>query len=78
MVYQKHNAVCPFGMPTKVPVIIDESIFSLKRGVVFIGGGRIDVKLSLPVKSFAYGLNAHVAPISRLRSPAETSTDQDL
>lgn len=67
----RHNAICPFGMPAKVPVIVDESILALMPAVLFVGGGRVDVKLSLPVGRFVQATGAHVAPVSRPRSAAD-------
>jgi prolyl-tRNA editing enzyme YbaK/EbsC (Cys-tRNA(Pro) deacylase) len=59
----RHNALSPFGMLTpNIPVIICSRC--LENTIIYLGGGEVDEKLSLPVSDFIASTGAIVADIS--------------
>ncbi|KAJ1652384.1 hypothetical protein IWQ61_007270 [Dispira simplex] len=47
-----NNAICPVGLNTNLPMILDQAITQLEPSVFFLGGGHIDWKIALPVAKF--------------------------
>jgi prolyl-tRNA editing enzyme YbaK/EbsC (Cys-tRNA(Pro) deacylase) len=48
----EHNAVTPIGMVTPVPVLLSHHIKKLPEGRLWLGGGEVDVKMSVDVAEF--------------------------
>ncbi|GMH64067.1 hypothetical protein TL16_g03883 [Triparma laevis f. inornata] len=48
----KHNSVSPFGLCSKIPVILDKSIAHLETPFFWMGGGHPDLKLGMSVNDF--------------------------
>lgn len=59
-----HNAVCPFGMTTPIPVILCASCLQLSPPFLWMGGGEVNVKLGIPVSDFIRATDALVADLS--------------
>ena len=66
-----HNAVCPFGIATPIPILICASCLQLSPPFIWMGGGEVDVKLGIPVKDFIRATGSLVADISQPRNDAE-------
>jgi len=47
-----YNAVCPFGMKTRIPIILSKRIVDELNGEIWIGGGEVDLKLAVNLKEF--------------------------
>lgn len=62
-----HNAISPIGMKTAIPIIICRRCLELAQPVIFLGGGKVDVKLSIPVKELIVTLDAIVGDITDVR-----------
>ena len=59
----KHNAISPYGMLTSnIPIIICHRC--LENTTMYLGGGEVNKKLSLPVSDFITSTGAIVADIS--------------
>ena len=61
------NGVCPFGMATDIQIILDKKCLTVSPPVMFMGGGDVDLKLSVPVSDFIRSTNCKVADISEER-----------
>lgn len=48
----EHNAVSPFGMRMKMPIIMSHTIASLDPGIMYLGAGEVDLKVGLRVDEF--------------------------
>eukprot|EP00600_Ochromonadales_sp_CCMP1393_P003346 CAMPEP_0174981516 /NCGR_PEP_ID=MMETSP0004_2-20121128/15938_1 /TAXON_ID=420556 /ORGANISM="Ochromonas sp., Strain CCMP1393" /LENGTH=104 /DNA_ID=CAMNT_0016233279 /DNA_START=288 /DNA_END=602 /DNA_ORIENTATION=+ len=61
-----HNAISPFGLiATDIPIIIcRRCIDEMSPPIIFLGGGKVDVKVALPVGTLVDGLNAIVGDIT--------------
>lgn len=54
-----HNAICPFGMRVKnIPVIICDRCLEVKPPLLYLGGGKVDVKLLIPIADILRSLKA--------------------
>lgn len=70
-----HNAVCPFGLITPIPIIICKSCMLVSPSFLWMGGGEVDIKLGLPTHDFVRGTQAAIADISELRPGVEMETE---
>ena len=59
-----NNAVSPFGMTEKVPIIVTEKIAKLNPPFLFLGCGHVDWKICAPVASLVDNLNATIIDLS--------------
>ena len=48
-----HNAVTPLGMAQPVPVLLSDKIKTLPEGKLWLGGGEVDLKMSVDVAELA-------------------------
>lgn len=62
-----HNAISPVGMTENIPVIICNRCLAVKNGIIFLGGGEVDVKLALPVADLIACTNAITGNITEER-----------
>eukprot|EP00026_Physarum_polycephalum_P016377 Phypoly_transcript_17266.p1 GENE.Phypoly_transcript_17266~~Phypoly_transcript_17266.p1 ORF type:complete len:223 (+),score=16.97 Phypoly_transcript_17266:127-795(+) len=50
----EHNAVCPVGMRTPIPIIISNKILTVDfPKYIWLGGGEVDVKMGINVKELS-------------------------
>ena len=56
------NSVAPFGMKTPMPFVLSEGIAKLDQ--VWLGGGHVDVKLSIDVAEFIAQCDPIIADIA--------------
>lgn len=62
----KHNAISPYGMLTpNIPVIVCRRC--LDHPIIYLGGGEVEVKLSLPISDFITSVNGIVGKVSEPR-----------
>ena len=47
-----YNAITPFLMKTKVPVLLSKSVLELTPQYFWMGGGEVDLKLGMSVEEF--------------------------
>ena len=59
-----NNAVVPFGLVTKMPIILSSNIPLLPEGYFWMGGGHVDCKLRIETAEFIKVLNPFVASMS--------------
>ena len=57
-----HNAVCPFGLISSIPVIICSTC--MESPYLWMGGGEVDLKLGIASSDFVRATGARVACIS--------------
>lgn len=62
-----HNAISPIGLMQAIPVVICRRCLGIKNGIIYLGGGKVDVKLALPVADLIRGTNAIVGDITEER-----------
>jgi len=62
-----HNAVCPFGLLNKIPVVLSTACVSVKPGYIYMGGGAVNVKLGLSTQDFIKATGAIIADVSEPR-----------
>lgn len=62
-----HNAISPIGMKTDMPVIVCRRILEVPNSIIFLGGGKVDVKLALPVADVISATKAFVGDITEDR-----------
>ena len=72
-----HNSVSPFGMKTKIPVIICRRCAELFPPFVMLGGGEVHVKLAVPVDELIRGCGAVVGDISELRCESDQQSPDE-
>ncbi|KAJ1966605.1 hypothetical protein H4R35_006955, partial [Dimargaris xerosporica] len=60
-----HNGVCPIGMATAIPVVMDKAICQLQPPVIYLGAGHPDWKLALPVKAFCRVVQCKVVDLAQ-------------
>ena len=63
----EHNAIAPFGLRQPIPMIICDHCVSCNEPILFLGGGKVDVKLALPTSDLIRATNAIVGHISDAR-----------
>lgn len=71
----KHNAVTPFGMNSFIPVIICENCTKMNPSFIYLGGGKVDIKLAMPIRDFIKSTNAIVGLISNSRTFGSNEED---
>ena len=69
----QHNAVCPFGLMTAMPIILTKSCAS--QPVIWIGGGQVDIKLMVSTSEFTRAICTYVADISEARQLNDVEDD---
>ena len=63
-----HNAISPIGLKEDhIPIIICNRCLSVANGIIFLGGGEVDVKLALPVADLINGACAITGDITEER-----------
>jgi len=62
-----HNAVCPLGMLSYIPVIISKLCVSVYPSYVWLGGGEVDLKLGISIRDLLKSTNAIVGDIADRR-----------
>lgn len=62
-----HNAVCPFGLLNKIPVVLSTACAHVKPGYIFMGGGAVNVKLGMSTQDFIKATGAFIADVSEPR-----------
>ena len=60
----EHGAVTPFAMLTQLPVILSHHVAALQPPVLYLGGGTVDVKLSMSMTDFCAAVRPCVAAIT--------------
>ena len=63
-----HNGVTPFGMLHDVPIVICKNCLDVQPAYLFMGGGKVDVKLGISAADFVRSTNAIVGKVSSLRA----------
>ena len=59
-----HGAVSPYGMLTKIPIILDSRILELNPPSFWLGGGHIDTKLGCHIDEFINHFHPVIAQVS--------------
>ena len=59
-----HNAVSPFGLLTELPIVICKRCLDVRPPYLFMGGGKVDVKLGISIGDFLRSTNAIVGEVS--------------
>eukprot|EP01041_Mallomonas_annulata_P004512 gene4511-8967_t len=59
-----HNAISPYGMIERIPIIVAKSCLTMSVPYLWCGGGHPDVKLGLPLQEFLSSSHALIADIS--------------
>ena len=62
-----HNAVSPFGLLNDLPIVICKRCVDMKNSYLYMGGGKVDVKLGISVSDFLRSTGAIVGTVSTLR-----------
>lgn len=70
-----HNAISPFGMLENIPIVICKNVVDVQPSYIFMGGGKVDLKLGISVADFLRSTNAKVGRVSNLR--ADFVADED-
>lgn len=73
-----HNAVSPFGLLTELPIVICSRCLDVRPPYVFMGGGKVDVKLGISVSDFLRSTNAIVGKVSVRRISLAVGEIDDL
>lgn len=60
----EHNAITPYGMNMDLPVIVDSRLLEVQPGLIFLGGGFVDMKLLVPLPDLIGSLHAKVGLIT--------------
>lgn len=63
----KHNAISPFGLNVIMPIVMCSRILDLKPAVIYLGGGKRDVKVSIPISNLLASVPVIVGEITDLR-----------
>ncbi|KAK2951612.1 putative YbaK/aminoacyl-tRNA synthetase-associated domain [Blattamonas nauphoetae] len=72
-----HGGVTPFGMKTKIPLILDERVTKLKPAIFFVGGGDVATKVSISVQEFIDICHPIVADIANPRQDGYNGLGDD-
>ena len=70
-----HNGVTPFGMLHDVPIVICRNCLDVQPAYLFMGGGKVDIKLGISAADFVRSTDAIVGKLSSLR--ANFASDED-
>lgn len=71
----KHNAVSPFGLVEDIPIVICKNCVEMSTPYLYLGGGKVDVKVGLSVHDFVRSTKPIVGVISRARGTNELEDD---
>mmetsp|Transcript_28939 Transcript_28939/g.39754 ORF Transcript_28939/g.39754 Transcript_28939/m.39754 type:complete len:223 (+) Transcript_28939:21-689(+) len=74
-----HNAICPFGLSTPMPIILCRRCTQVSPSLLVLGGGEIDMKLIIPLSDILRTERVIVGDISDLREidTEKNSFDED-
>ncbi|ELP88008.1 hypothetical protein EIN_419370 [Entamoeba invadens IP1] len=73
----EHNAITPFGMNKKIPVVLADDITRLPQDYCWIGGGEIDVKLGFNVKEFVEKMKPMVTDIYKREGEKDEKDEKE-
>ncbi len=60
-----HNAISPYGMKvSNIPVIVCSRCLEVTPALLYLGGGKVDVKVLVSVNDILRSLNAYVGLIT--------------
>lgn len=60
-----HNAISPYGMLNKnIPVIVCSRCLEVQPSLLYLGGGKVDVKLLISIGELLRSLNAYTGLIT--------------
>lgn len=62
-----HNAVSPFGLLSKIPIVICSQCCQVNPSYIYLGGGDVHVKLGISIEDFKRSTNAIVGRVSEPR-----------
>lgn len=62
-----HNAVSPFGMLCKVPIVICSRCLDVSPSYIYLGGGLVDVKLGIALDEFIRAVDPIIGKVSEAR-----------
>jgi len=62
-----HNAVCPFGLKTAIPVVMSTACTQVKPRYIYMGSGRVDLKLGISLDDFISSTKAIIADVTDMR-----------
>lgn len=60
----KHNAVTPFALRVPLPVVICKRCLTAEPPILYLGGGKTNVKLSIPVADLIAATDAIVGEVT--------------
>ena len=73
-----HNSVSPFGLVSKIPVVLCQRIVTtVNPRYIYLGGGDVDLKLGISIQDFISALNPIIGVISNPRSNEADTAVQD-
>ena len=65
----EHNAIAPFGLLQKIPMVIDSKCVAVSNpSILMLGGGKVDVKLCIPTADLIRATGAIVGSITDART----------
>ena len=70
-----HNSVSPFGLLTQIPIVICSHCIAVKPPYLYMGGGKVDIKLGLSVADFLRSTGAIVGVVSSPRMNIDENLD---
>jgi prolyl-tRNA editing enzyme YbaK/EbsC (Cys-tRNA(Pro) deacylase) len=60
-----HNAVTPFGMTnSSIPVVLCSNCLQMENSYIYLGGGKVNVKVGMPIADFIRATNPIIAAVS--------------
>ena len=62
-----HNAISPIGLKVPIPIVICKRILELSPPIIYLGGGKVDVKLAIPVNELIAATHALVGELTEER-----------
>ena len=62
-----HNAICPFGLSTPIPIILCRRCTQMSPALLVLGGGEVDMKLLIPLSDILRVERLVVGDVSDLR-----------
>lgn len=72
-----HNGVSPYGLLTDIPVVLCNECLNISPSYIYMGGGKVDVKLGVSVKDFIRSTNAIVGKVSIQRIKSDINDDDN-
>lgn len=64
-----HNGIAPFGFSSgkQIPIVVCSRCLDVKPPLLYLGGGKVDVKLLIPISDLLRSTNAIVGLITENR-----------